>query len=300
VAQRQLELRAEQRQRCAELVPRVGDELALALESRLEPGQHLVQRLTEPLELVARLGHRQPLARRLGRDRGGAATHRLDRAKREPGEHVAGHRGEHERDRPGDQQLVAQARERLDPVLPRRADDEHEPSAALLDRGREQPRRLVEAGDRRAVCVDRLAPSALELAPGEQVRPAERGGRIDDPAGRRDELGVALAALDEAAPGVRRQCRSRPVDERGDVLRAHEQVVVERRRQVRVEPRVEKQAGEREHCGHRDRERCGDPKPDRDPRQAARTARSLYPAPRTVCNAFRPNGSSILFLRCLT
>ena len=52
-----------------------------AASSRVE---HRVQRLAEPLDLVAGLRHGQPLAGRLGRDRGCAAAHRLDRAQRGP------------------------------------------------------------------------------------------------------------------------------------------------------------------------------------------------------------------------
>ena len=48
MAQRELELRAQQRERSPELVARLGDEAALVLEGGLEPVEHLVQRLGEP------------------------------------------------------------------------------------------------------------------------------------------------------------------------------------------------------------------------------------------------------------
>ena len=163
VAQRQLELRAQQRERRSQLVPGVRDEVALALEGVLEPLEHLVQRLAEPLELVSSRGNREPLAGRLGRDLGRAPAHGLDRPERETGEKVPGDRGEDERDRACDQQLVAEAGQRLRVVPARRADDEHELAAVALDGSREQPRGLVQARDRRAVRVDRLALGCREL-----------------------------------------------------------------------------------------------------------------------------------------
>ncbi len=48
MAQRELELRAQQGERSSELVARLGDEPALMLEGRLQPAEHLVQRLGEP------------------------------------------------------------------------------------------------------------------------------------------------------------------------------------------------------------------------------------------------------------
>ena len=47
-AQRQLELGAKRGERSPQLVARVGDEAALALEPVLEPREHLVQRAAEP------------------------------------------------------------------------------------------------------------------------------------------------------------------------------------------------------------------------------------------------------------
>ena len=54
-AQRELELRPQQGERRAQLVARVPDEAPLALEAGIEPLQHLVERLAEPVDLVARL-----------------------------------------------------------------------------------------------------------------------------------------------------------------------------------------------------------------------------------------------------
>ncbi len=52
LAERQLELRAEKREWRAKLVAGVRDEAALPLEGELEPIEHLVQGLAQPLELV--------------------------------------------------------------------------------------------------------------------------------------------------------------------------------------------------------------------------------------------------------
>ena len=49
VVEREVELGAKQRERRPQLVPGLGDEAALALERSLEPGEHLVERLAEPL-----------------------------------------------------------------------------------------------------------------------------------------------------------------------------------------------------------------------------------------------------------
>ena len=103
VPQGKLELGAQQCERRAQLVARIRDEGALAQERRLEAGEHLVERLSQPLDLVAGLRHRQALAGPLRRDDGGAASHRLHRPQREPGQGVARERGQDQRDRPGDQ-----------------------------------------------------------------------------------------------------------------------------------------------------------------------------------------------------
>src|SRR5581483_3960179 len=106
LAKRELELRPQSCERCPQLVAGVRDEAALALETRLEPAEHLVQRLAQALELVAGRRHGQPLAWCLGGDRRRTSAHRLDRAEREAGEQVAGPGREEERDRPCDQQLA--------------------------------------------------------------------------------------------------------------------------------------------------------------------------------------------------
>ena len=132
LAECELELGPQQRERRPQLVTGVGDELALARERGLEPVEQLVQRLAKTLDLVARCRDRQPLARRLGRDRRGPPAHRLDLAQRQAGEPVAEERREDQRDRACDQQLVAKAGQRLGAVLQRGADDEDAGAAARV------------------------------------------------------------------------------------------------------------------------------------------------------------------------
>ena len=102
LAQRELELGLQDRQRRAQLVAGVGDERALALERLLEPREHLVERRPEAADLVVGRADRQARARLVGPDRGGAAAHPLDRAQRGGGRPVAGQRREQQRDRPAD------------------------------------------------------------------------------------------------------------------------------------------------------------------------------------------------------
>ena len=145
VAQRELELGAEQRERSAELVPRVGDEVALSLKGRLEAAEHLVERVPQAFDLVASAGNGKSLARYLGRDRRGAAAHGVDRTQREPREEIPRKRGEDERERTCDEELVAEAPERLGALLQGLSDEKHELLLFLHDGSSEDPRRLVEA-----------------------------------------------------------------------------------------------------------------------------------------------------------
>src|SRR5581483_9383653 len=95
-------------------------------------------------------------------------------------------------------------------------------------------RRLVEVGG--------PPPCARELTRVEQRAPTERSRRVDDVSVRTDHLGVALAVLDEPA---RRQRAPGGGDGR-EVLGPHAELAIERGREVRAEPEVEKErrAGE--------------------------------------------------------
>ena len=90
--QGELELGAEQREGRTELVAGVRNELALPLERRFEPVEHLVQGLAETLQLVASWRNREPLTRSVGRDRRGSPAHRLDLPKGDPRQQIAGAR----------------------------------------------------------------------------------------------------------------------------------------------------------------------------------------------------------------
>ena len=77
---REVELGTQQGEGGPQLVPGLGDEVALAVQSKLEAGEHLVERRAQPLELVAGRGHRQARAGAVGRDLLRPASHRLHRA----------------------------------------------------------------------------------------------------------------------------------------------------------------------------------------------------------------------------
>ena len=99
VPQGELELGPQQRQRRTQLVPRVGHEVTLALERVLEPGQHLVQRLGEPVQLVAGAAKLQAPGEVLGRDAPGGARHLVDRLQRLAGDERAAQGSQREPER---------------------------------------------------------------------------------------------------------------------------------------------------------------------------------------------------------
>ena len=240
---------------------RVGDEVPLALECRLEPVEHLVQRRPESLQLVPGGRNGETLAPSVRRDRRRPPAHRLDLPQREPGEAVSGEGGQEQRDRARDQELVAEASERLGPVLASRADDQDPAS----DRNREQPRRLVETRERSAIGVERASARLAKLRPAQQRHRPQRPRRLEDASPRVEKLRVALAPLDEAGAAVVREGRVRLAYERGEILCAELELAVERRLEVGAEAEVEEEAGGGEHGRHRDRERGGDTDADRQP-----------------------------------
>ena len=66
----------------------------------------------------------------------------------------------------------------------------------------------------------------------------------------------------------------RLLDERAEILRAQLQVGVESGGEMRAEPYVEEQSRSREDDGHRERERRGDSRTDRQPTHAPSPVRS--------------------------
>ena len=116
-AQRELELGLEHGERRPQLVARIGDEAPLALDRSLEPSEHLVQRLAEPRDLVARGRQRETPPQLRPRDRRGLGTHRLDGPQRRCGEQVAAERDEEQHDRRHDEQLADERIQRLVAIL---------------------------------------------------------------------------------------------------------------------------------------------------------------------------------------
>jgi hypothetical protein len=110
VAQRDLEQGPLPRQRRAQLVRGVRDELALRPERGVQPAEQLIEGVAQLLELVVGTGHRDPLVQAAGREAARGGGDRAQRAEYPPGHQPAqshrphGHDGERD---PGlDEQLV--------------------------------------------------------------------------------------------------------------------------------------------------------------------------------------------------
>src|ERR671911_2975032 len=136
----ELELRAEQRQRRPQLVTRIRDKPALAGDPGLEPSEHLVERAPEAEDLVAGVGEREFLLRRLRRDLRSAPPHVLDGPEQRPGEQVAEERGECESDRTADEERREEPGQSIVPILERCTDDDR---LAAFHGDDEQPVRIV-------------------------------------------------------------------------------------------------------------------------------------------------------------
>ena len=173
--------------------------------------------------------------------------------QREPREQVAGERREQERDRARDQQLVAEARKRLEIVLPGCSDDED----AAGYGNREQTRGIVETGHGGAVLVCR----ALDCGGVQQRSDPQRAGRVEHVSGPVEELREALARLDQAA-AARRE-RSVFANEGREVVGSHLQRGVELGSEVGLESHVEEPAQRGEHDRHGNRKRGCYAQPDR-------------------------------------
>src|SRR4029453_11609888 len=96
----------------------------LVLERRLEPREHVVQRLGEALDLVLRDGNRQGGPGGGGGEVRGLLPHLLARAKRRAGERVPGECCEQERKRRADEELLAKPLERLAARIEGASEDE--------------------------------------------------------------------------------------------------------------------------------------------------------------------------------
>ena len=178
-AQRQLELGAKRGERSSELVARVGDEAALSLEPVLEPPEHLVERPSEPRDLVVRRWYGQPLVERGGGDLVGAPAHRLDRPERRAREQVPAERHQQKAIGPPTRKAAWRLVERLVAMLERGADDEHVAPAAGsasmragLVLPRQPRRRRTSRSSRRGELGRREQRPAAEAGVASTTRPA--------------------------------------------------------------------------------------------------------------------------------
>ena len=163
----ELELALEDGQRRAQLVAGVRHEGALARACAGQPCQHLVERASQPADLVAGLGERQARIGVVGGDRRRPAAHRLDGAQRAGGQRVAGERRERQRERAADEQRAREHVERVLALGEVGAHDDHAPA----------PRRPARRAARRLLAA--VAHDAPALRRAQLVRAEQR------PAGRR-------------------------------------------------------------------------------------------------------------------
>ncbi len=103
VRHRDLQQRAVDGQRGAQLVGGVGDEPALAVEGVVEAFQHRVERVGQVLDLVVRPGHRDAPVQRVGGQAAGGLGDALQQVEGAPG-HVPPDRQRDEADEHGGQQ----------------------------------------------------------------------------------------------------------------------------------------------------------------------------------------------------
>ena len=251
-AQGELELGAQQRERRAQLVARVGEEAPLVLERGVQASEHVVQRRREPRDLVAGGRDGQPCGRRC-RDRRGAPAHRLDRAQRRRGQPVAGGRREREADEAAEKEIGEQVGERLLARLEGAGDDDR--SGAVGGRYGEQ----APASGRPAQLDRPQHPGAVYDAA--RLRRTDQGGHVrrgaDDAAVRVEHLRECRAgravAVDEAARLVRA---------RAGLGRLQAERLVDRPEQRAADADIDEGADAGEEERHRERERQGQPQPD--------------------------------------
>jgi len=261
-AQRRLELRLLDGQRRAQLVARLGDEAALALERATEALEHVVERRSEPEYLVARRRQRQLVPGVGEREPLGATAHRLDRREPRGREPIADERGEQDRDRAARRERQHEPGERVVAVLERLSDD-HDASPAARRGTGQDARAALDPGN---APLDDERPA---LRPGHggaaEHRPARAARRDHQPTSGRDDLGEALVGLaGHVAEPRPTPCRGR-AQASGDRLGARPEARVDRLVEVRAHRQEDEHAGSREHDRHRERERGGQPGAYRQP-----------------------------------
>ena len=146
---RELELGAQHGEQRAQLVARVRHEHALALERSLDPIEHPVQCLAEPVDLVLGARKRQPLSASLERDLVRLSSHVVDRRQRAAGEQVAEARGDQKGEWSADRERARDPGEGLVAITGRGPGDDH---VSLRERRRlgQDPRLGVETGTSRS------------------------------------------------------------------------------------------------------------------------------------------------------
>ena len=107
LSEHDVDRRAHDRERGAQLVGGVGDEPLLALERGLEPAEHLVERLGQFAELVAGAAQRDPRREVVFRRGAGGRGDPVHRAQRPPGGDPAEDRGEGDDHGERDQRVLA-------------------------------------------------------------------------------------------------------------------------------------------------------------------------------------------------
>ena len=108
VGERDLDQGSLARQRRAQLVRGVGDELALRLERSVEPPEQVIEGVPEFLELVLRAIEGQALVQAGGGDPSGRAGDGPDRSQHPAGDEPASEEGEYGHDRQRDSRLDQQ------------------------------------------------------------------------------------------------------------------------------------------------------------------------------------------------
>ncbi len=165
-------------------------------------------------------------------------------------------------------------------------------------RNREEPRGLVEPRHGRTVREHGPLACARELGRREERRAVQRPGGVEHAAVWVHDLGERLAPLDERAR--RRRNGAAVGHERGEILRARAEALVERALEVGRDMAVREPPGGAEERGHREREGERQSEPDREPAHEPPSSRSRYPAPRTVSIDCVPNGRSTFTRRYRT